>query len=151
MKTAVFSHSLGNKRVPLAIQKDLAAVLDASEIKVGKKTATDIRGTILARLCQAGWSKEVQISPDSAMTITSLKSGCGLCLQTGNTSRMYADILKLQKLYLENTISSGIVILPSLAAAKRLGSNIANAARLSAELEIFRKVIHVPILIYAFE
>jgi hypothetical protein len=151
MKTRVFSHGSGEKRVPEKIQKELREILNSSEIKVGKKTATGIREKILEKLCAAGWSKEAQISPDSAMTITSIKSGCGLCLQTGNTSRMYADILKLQKLYLENLISSAAIILPSLESAKILGSNIANASRLAAELEIFRKIIHVPILIYAFE
>ncbi len=66
-------------------------------------------------------------------------------------SRMYADILKLQKLYLDNVISVGTLILPTSPAARALGDNVANADRLKAELPIFRKVIHLPLVLIAFE
>ncbi len=83
---------------------------------------------------------EFQVEPPSKITIASLKDGVGLCMQTGgNMSRMYADLLKLQKLYLEDAISSGGIILPTSKASRDLGDNIANADRLAAELKIFRR------------
>lgn len=73
-------------------------------------------------------------------------------MQTGgNMSRMYADLLKLQKLYLEDAISAGGIILPTSKASRDLGENIANADRLVAELKIFRRVIHMPIAVFSFE
>jgi hypothetical protein len=71
-------------------------------------------------------------------------------MQTGNMSRMYADLLKLQHMFLSNTIKVGAMIVPSHAAAKNLGDNIANADRLMRELDIFRKVIHMPLVVFAF-
>ena len=66
-------------------------------------------------------------------------------------SRMYADLLKLQKLFMEDRIKLGAFVLPTSGAARTLGDNLANADRLEAELTIFRKVIHMPIMIFSFE
>ena len=66
-------------------------------------------------------------------------------------ARMYADVLKLQKLYLDGKLDAGVTILPTLDAAKRMGDNIAHSSRLISEMDIFRKVIHVPIAIFSFE
>jgi hypothetical protein len=64
---------------------------------------------------------------------------------------MYADVLKLQKLYLDDIIRVGVIVLATASAARELGDNIANADRLSAELPIFRKVIHLPLALISFE
>ena len=85
------------------------------------------------------------------MTITSLKDQVGLCLQTGNMSRMYADLMKLQTLYLDNSIKAAAIILPSKDVAKILGDNIAAFDRLERELEIFKKAYHVPTLVISME
>ena len=85
------------------------------------------------------------------MTITSIKNEVGLCLQTGNMARMYADLMKLQTLYLNNAIKAAVIVVPSEPVAKLLGSNIAQAKRLTRELDIFKKAYHVPTLIFALE
>lgn len=64
---------------------------------------------------------------------------------------MYADLMKLQTLYLDNSISAAALILPSQPLALVLGDNIAHSLRLERELEIFRKVFHVPALIFGLE
>lgn len=151
MKFSLFSHCSGENVVSQELQKEVSAAIESTKVKVTKGCAPQIRKEILAHLCVSGWSKEFQVSRDSNITITSMKSRCGLCLQTGNVSRVYADLLKLQTLYLENLIQSAVLLVPSAASSKKLGLNIANASRLSAEMEIFRKVIHVPTLIFAFE
>jgi hypothetical protein len=66
-------------------------------------------------------------------------------------ARIYADLMKLQTMYLDNSIKSAAIILPSNSLAKQLGSNIAQAKRLERELEIFKKAYHVPTLIFALE
>ncbi len=66
-------------------------------------------------------------------------------------SRMYADLLKLQKLYLENRLKAGAFILPTSPTARGLGDNVANADRLQSELTIFRNVIDMPIAVFSFE
>ncbi len=66
-------------------------------------------------------------------------------------SRMYADLLKLQKLYLESRLQAGAFILPTSPTARGLGDNVANADRLQSELTIFRNVIDMPIAVFSFE
>lgn len=80
-----------------------------------------------------------------------MKDGVGLCLQTGNMARMYADLIKLQALYLDNAISAAVIIMPSQPLALLIGDNIAQTTRLERELEIFRKAYHVPTIVFGLE
>ena len=66
-------------------------------------------------------------------------------------SRMYADLLKLQAVYLRGSIDSAIFILPEDACAKLLGDNVANCERLRRELAIFDRAITVPLAIIGIE
>ncbi|MGE4404013.1 hypothetical protein [Pseudomonas sp.] len=151
MKFYTYSHCAGDKSVPKSHQKDIAAAIDAITIKPMEGGATKIRDSFLITMKSLGWSGEVHVSKDSDMTITSSKESVGLCLQTGNVARIYADIIKLQVLYFDNAISSAAIVVPSQELAKVLGKNIAQAKRLQRELEIFKKAYHVPTLVYALE
>lgn len=80
-----------------------------------------------------------------------MKDSVGLCLQTGNVGRFYADMLKLQTLYLNGKIESGIVILPTNHAAKLMGDNLANFERFIRELNLYKKIITIPIHVIGIE
>ena len=149
MKLTSRSHCAGEEVIPKAVRQEIAKAIEAVTITPSKGAASKIRDAIIQNLLASGWSAETHISNDSEMTITSIKSKIGLCLQTGNMARMYADLLKLQKIYLDGAITAGIMLVPSQTCAQVLGDNIAHAARLERELEIFRKVIHIPMLIYS--
>ncbi len=151
MKHTLHSHCGGNKILPIVLQKEIATAIAAIVIKPAVGAAAKMREAFLVNLKGSGWSSEVSVSPDSDMTITSLKNGVGLCLQTGNMARIYADLIKLQAMYLDNSIKSAAIILPSHDLAKQLGSNIAQAKRLERELEIFKKAYHVPTLVFSIE
>jgi hypothetical protein len=151
MKHALHSHCGGDKILPVALQKEIATAIAAIAIKPAVGAAAKIRDAFLVNLKGSGWSSEVAVSSDSDMTITSLKNGVGLCLQTGNMARIYADLIKLQAMYLDNSIKSAAIILPSHPLAQQLGSNIAQAKRLERELEIFKKAYHVPTLVFSLE
>lgn len=151
MKFYTYSHCAGDQSVPKGHQEDIEAAIRAIAIKPVVGSATKIRDAFLITMKSFGWSGEVQVSKDSDMTITSSKDNVGLCLQTGNVARIYADIIKLQVLYIDNAISSAAIVVPSQEVAKALGQNIAQAKRLERELEIFKKAYHVPTLVYALE
>jgi hypothetical protein len=151
MKAIATSHCAGEEVIPKAVRQEIIKAIEGAAVTPAKGAATKIRDAILHNLVASGWSAETHISNDSEMTITSVKSKIGLCLQTGNMARMYADLLKLQKIYLDGAITAGIMLLPSQACAQRLGDNVAHAARLERELEIFRKVIYIPMVIFAIE
>jgi hypothetical protein len=151
MKHSLHSHCAGDKAVPASLQKEIAAAVTAIAVKPGPSIAPKLRDAFLASLKISGWSGEVAVAQGSDMTITSIKSEVGLCLQTGNMARMYADLIKLQTLYLNNAITSAVIVVPSGPVAKLLGSNIAQAERLARELDIFKKAYHLPTLIFALE
>ena len=151
MKFYKYSHCAGDKSVPKSHQKDIEAAINAITIKPVEGSATKIRDAFLITMKSLGWSGEVQVSKDSDMTITSSKDKVGLCLQTRNVARIYADIINLQVLYFDNAISSAAIVVPSQEVAKAIGKNIAQAKRLERELEIFKKAYHVPTLVYALE
>ncbi len=126
-------------------------MLDSLQVPIEERASSRLRDEIVSKLRTLGWSGELVVSQESKISITSMKGSTGLCLQTGNMARMYADLLKLQKLYLDNSIASAVMIVPSEPVAKALGANLAHATRLERELAIFKKVIHVPMVIYAIE
>jgi hypothetical protein len=151
MNYTLYSHCAGGQAIPKAIQKEIEASIKAITVKPAPRAATNIRDAFLAHLKSSGWSSEVAVSMDSDMTITSMKDSVGLCMQTGNMARMYADLIKLQTMYLDNAIKSAAIVVPSQPMAALLGDNIAQATRLERELAIFRKAYHVPTLIFALQ
>lgn len=152
MKHLIHSHQGAAEALPAKERSEIEAAIYSCSVAIGRGAAPKIREAIVGHLGRRGWPGEFQVEPPSKITITSLKNGIGLCVQTGgNMSRMYADLLKLQKLYMEDRVKAGAFILPTAPAARELGDNIANADRLQAELSIFRKVIHMPIAVFSFE
>ncbi len=71
--------------------------------------------------------------------------------QTGNVSRAFYDLLKLQYLFNRNKIEAAALAVPTRAAAVKIGSNIANFERLCGELQLYDRIVTVPILLIAFE
>jgi len=72
-------------------------------------------------------------------------------LQTGNVARVYADLLKLQALFLEGRITAAVLIVPSKELSKTFGNNIASFDRLVSELAVFQAVITVPLFVIGLE
>lgn len=152
MKHIMHSHQGATEALPIKERSEIEDAIAACSVAIGRGAAPNIREAIVGHLGRRGWPGEFQVEPPSKITIASVKNGVGLCIQTGgNMSRMYADLLKLQKLYMEDRLKAGAFILPTSPAARELGDNIANADRLRSELAIFRKVIHMPIAVFSFE
>lgn len=152
MRHYFYSHQGASEAFPEGARAEIEAAIETCLVRIERGAAAAIRNHLVRSLGQSGWPDEFKVEPPSGITIASLKDGVGLCMQTGgNMSRMYADLLKLQKLYLEDAISAGAIILPTSKASRDLGDNIANADRLAAELKIFRRVIHMPIAVFSFE
>lgn len=151
MRHRIHSHAQGEVVVPQPLRQEVADAVSRISVKLAKGAATKLRDQFLEAIKAAGWSGEWPVSKDSKMTITSAKREIGLCLQTGNMGRLYADLLKLQTMHLDKAIRAAIVVVPSQPVAKLLGDNIANANRLERELEIFRNAYSVPTLVFALE
>lgn len=126
-------------------------IFEAPAIKLGPGCTGDIRQHISREFQAEGWAEDVKIDQELNLTIFALKNDLAFQLQTGNISRAPYDLLKLQHLHQSKKIEAAVLAMPTKKAAAKIGSNIANAERISKELLVFDRVITVPILLIAFE
>lgn len=151
MEYKVYQHRQADKVLPTNIRIEIEGVIQKCCYCTRAGNASKMRKELTLRLSEIGWPNKVRIDAVSKISITSSKKGVGLCLQTGNMGRIYADLLKLQTIYLQNKILAGIIILPTRKAAKEMGQNIANYERLIGELQIFDSTITIPLLVIGIE
>ena len=151
MKHVTYDHLSGAKKIPSAIRSEIEQAITAISVKPAAGAASKIRAAFLNGIGESGWPGEVPVCKDTNITVTSVKSDVGLCFQTGNVARIYADMLKLQTMYINSAIKSAVIVVPSYPVAKKLGSNIANSRRLENELRVFSLAYSVPTLVYSLE
>lgn len=126
-------------------------IFEAPSVKIGPRCTAQIRGHVENEVQADGWAQDVKIDQELNLTIFALKNDLAFQLQTGNISRAPYDLLKLQYLHQSKKIQAAALAVPTNFAASKIGSNIANAERISKELRAFDRVITVPILLIAFE
>lgn len=129
----------------------LTDVFKQPRLRMRAGVTQDIRHHVRAEFEKEGWAINVKISQDYDLSIFALKDDLAVQLQTGNMSRAPYDLLKLQYLYTARRVEAVAFAMPTKAAAEALGSNIAHADRISSELQLFSRIITVPILLIAFE
>jgi hypothetical protein len=113
--------------------------------------ARGIRSAVSDRLTALGWSNRVRIRSSHGITITAMSRRIGLCLQTGNMARFYADLMKLELVFIDDLADGALYVVPTKRAARELGSNIASYERVIAEAELFGRIITVPLMVLGFE
>ena len=151
MRCIVAGHRDGLDQLGDLVQ-EIQSTVSSCPVELKARSAHPIRSFIKKELIELGWSDEFSVDPAvSGISITSVKDEVGLCVQTGNMGRMYADLVKLQTLYTAEKIRAGAVVLPTSSAARKMGDNIANANRFEIELNVFSRVIHMPLVIFSFE
>lgn len=152
MKCSIFPHLDGIEVLGQDKVQDIRHAIETCPVCPGRGSSMGIKDHVFTTLGQKGWSGEIQIEPTvSKISIPSAKDQAGLCFQTGNMGRAYADLVKLQALYLNAKIEVGALILPTRVAAKKMNSNLANYDRLKVEMSVIRKVIYMPIVLFSFE
>lgn len=129
----------------------LTDVFVAPSLNIEKGSTTLIRTHIRNQFEEQGWSGEIKLDPSSDLTVFSMKQDLAFQVQTGNISRAFYDLLKLQFLYTAEKIEAAALAVPSQIAAQRIGSNIAYFNRVMNELSLFNRVISVPLLLISFE
>ena len=151
MTTQIYDHRSGLKIVPKDIITNVVSTIESLNPPLSKNSVAAIKEAVREKMEKFGWSGEYGLDTSSRITISSYLKGVGLCFQTGNIGRVYADLLKLQTLYTKGKITVGIILVPQIKTAKQLGSNMANYERLIRELPIFSQVITMPIVVIGFE
>ncbi len=133
------------------IQDWLTDIFEAPAVKIQARCTSKIRTHVQGELQKEGWALNVKIDQNLGLTISALSKDVGFQLQTGNMSRGPYDFLKLQHLYHMRKIEVAALAVPTKACADKIGSNVVNAERICNELELFNRVITVPILVIAFK
>jgi hypothetical protein len=133
------------------LQDWLTDVFEAPAIKLQEGCTTEIRDHVRREFEKEGWAMNVKIDPDLGLSVFAMKGDLAFHLQTGNVSRAAYDLLKLQHVYNSGKIEAASLAVPTKHAAEALGSNVANADRITKELQLFSRVISVPIVLVAFK
>ena len=128
------------------IYEEIVSSLNQKDVIFEKGNPLFINKSISESFNSFGWGDDIRLK-NSRLSISFLKSKVGLCVQLGNVARMYADILKLCYLYDEGIIDVGSISVPHKIESRILGQNYARYDRLIKEVELFQKIIKVPILI----
>lgn len=147
MNIDIFSHNKGLELVDSKIKDNIFRLLKSTEFKISPGCGDDLRKAILAQLKSVGWSDDFRLDAHSQISLTSSIDQHVLCFQTGNMSRFYADLLKLEYVFKNKKANAAFYLVPSKDAAKKMGSNIANFDRLTSELSMFKEIITIPILV----
>jgi len=132
------------------LQEWLSDIFEAPQIKIGPGCTAEIREHVQKELGKEGWALNVKIEQSLGLTVSAMREDLAFQLQMGNMSRAPYDLLKLQYLYQAERIEAAAFAVPTKEAAELIGSNIVNAERICNELELFNRIITVPILVLAF-
>ena len=152
MRTEVFSYRSGEQVVPDVIASDIIRIIEGMDYTLHRYDIKHFKDDLSDKLKTVGWSGKVLLSTSSSISITSVKDDIGLCTQTGNMARMYADLIKLQAMYVDGKIKAAIFVAPTKDCAKDFGDNVVNNRRMINELtNVFSRVITVPMIIIGFD
>jgi len=129
------------------ILAEIEKVFHIDTVQFKKGGSVSIREEISNRFNSLGWADKVRIKSNSNLRISYLKKKVGVCVQLGNVSRTYADLMKLMYLGKVKKIEVGVIAVPGNLEANLLGQNVANFERLVREVKIFTKLIDIPLLV----
>lgn len=126
-------------------------IFEAPAIKIERRGTSIIRDHVETELLNDGWALNVNLDQGLGLKILAVKNQLAFHIQTGNMSRVPYDLLKLQYLFEIHRVVGAAFALPTKRAANIIGDNIANAERVERELQLFDRVITVPILVISFD
>ena len=125
-------------------------IFAAPRVKIQPRATRTIRAHVMRELESDGWAFGVSVDAEVELKVFARKGDLAFQLQTGNISRYAYDVLKMQHLYQRREIESAVLAVPDRHASRQLGSNIASAERIWGELDVFDRVITLPIMLIAF-
>ncbi len=146
MYVTEYVHGGAETVIPKSLKNEVRSLLKQTHFQ-SKSQKREFRFKILKELKVLGWSDPVRIDDCSKISVTSMRDETALCFQTGNMSRFYADLLKLETLFRKGRIKAAIYLIPHKSLARQFGSNIAHFERLVEELKIFSVTLTIPMLV----
>ncbi len=144
-------HKAGTAWERRGLKSWLTSVFEVPSIGIAPRCTPAIRKHVENEFRNKGWALNVKLHQNLGLTVFAVMDDLAFQLQTGNMSRAPYDLLKLQYLFQSKRIEAAALALPTKNSARLIGNNIAYAERVINELELFYRVITVPIVVLAFE
>lgn len=144
-------HSAGHEWERRDLYEWLTDVFVAPGVAIRPGATARIKEHVTNEFVNEGWAMNAHLDQGVNLSVTAMKDDVAFQLQTGNMSRAPYDLLKMQYLCTSGRIKVAAIALPTVKAAKIMGDNLANAERVIRELQLFEKVITVPVLVVAFD
>lgn len=129
----------------------LTDIFEAPAHKIRARCTPDIRQYVVSEFQATGWAINPVLDQESRLSVFAMSDDLAFQIQMGNVSRVAYDLLKLQHLFQSKRIECAALAVPTKLAATKVGSNITNAERLCNELDLFDRIITVPIFVIAFQ
>jgi len=101
-------------------------------------------------LLSDGWVKGLAVNR-SKLSIGYVLNDLGMCIQLGNTSRVYADLLKLETCFRLGAIRYAALVVPSDEYSLSLGTNYAAFSRTEQDIKVLSPTISVPIILISID
>lgn len=130
--------------------ESVSRCLRIGDMRLGVAAPAAVNKAISRRFLSDGWAKDVKIA-GSNLSVSFLRERIAVCVQLGNVSRTYADLLKMQTLIASGRIGIAVEVVPAIGASKLMGSNHASFERLVRDLDLFKTTIVGPILVVGLE
>lgn len=149
----VASHLHNPRRTDTPHEETLESIrrcLCIRDMRLGVNAPAAVNKAIARRFLGDGWAKGVKLA-GSNLSVSFLREQVAVCVQLGNVSRTYADLLKMQTLIASGRIGLAVEVVPAIGASKQMGSNHASFERLVRDLDLFKATIVGPILVVGLE
>lgn len=133
----------------IGLTDSLTMSLTNESISIGKGSTRTVRAAIDTHFESSGWVENKQLDPVHGSSINWFHpQGAAVQLQFGNMARGYYDLLKLQYLFEQKVIKTGVLVLFHEQEAAQVNSNVVNFERLTEEhKKMYHNIIDLPLLI----
>lgn len=124
--------------------EDIGNVLN--NVPSSSQTSRQLRAHWESALLSVGWIKSFPVGK-SALSIGYVRETTGMCIQMGNTCRVYADLLKLETVFRLGDIEQAVLAVPADELSSELGTNYASFSRAEQDIKALAPTISMPIVL----
>lgn len=150
---AVASHRQAREILD-SLKRDKAVLLalNAPSVSIGRRATNAIKTHVEGQLKADGWASPVVVSDDVDLTLNLTKDKVLVQVQMGNIARAFYDLMKMQAMHHQDRAVCAVLVVPMAAAARQMGSNLAQFERVTKELQgVFFHQITIPVLVVGIE
>lgn len=128
----------------ISLAEDVGSALQSAPSSL--QTSRDLRKFWESVLLSEGWIRSLAVGR-SSLSIGYVRGETGMCIQMGNTCRVYADLLKMETVFRLGDISQAVLVVPADDLSAQLGTNYASFSRAEEDIKALAPTISMPILL----